>query len=131
MHNNNVKMSKSTTSKFIHVSNATLSATLFFKVFNRDRFLKGLTPKCQVLESRPLKTKQNYQCQNGSKIVEIGQKLAVCRTKYFNPKSWVFLKTRKSINRSPGTIFGRSELGEGSIFASYTFPAHCEFWGRF
>ena len=32
------------------------------------------------------------QYQNWSKIVEIGQKLGVCRTKYFNPKSWVFLK---------------------------------------
>ena len=38
------------------------------------------------------RSKMINQYQNWSKIVEIGQKLGVCRTKYFNPKSWVFLK---------------------------------------
>ena len=37
-----------------HVSGGIHSGLHFEKAFNRDRFLKGLTPKYQVLESRPL-----------------------------------------------------------------------------
>ena len=46
---------------YIHVSVPTLSPTLFFKIIHRVIFLKDLTPKHQVLESKPLITKENYQ----------------------------------------------------------------------
>ena len=46
-----------------HVSGGIHSGLHFEKAFNRDRFLKGLTPKYQVLESRPLITKKKInQC---------------------------------------------------------------------
>ena len=46
-----------------HVSGGLHSGLHFEKAFNRDRFLKGLTPKYQVLESRPLITKKKMnQC---------------------------------------------------------------------
>ena len=47
-------------------------------------------------------------------MVEIGQKIGFCGTKYLNPKSWVFLKHPKSINGSPELIFGRSGSNEDS-----------------
>ena len=53
-------------------------------------------------------------------MVEIGQKIGFCGTKYLNPKSWVFLKHPKSINGSPELIFGRSGSNEDSILASDT-----------
>ena len=38
------------------------------------------------------RSKMDNQCQNWSKIIEIGPKIGLCRVKYFNPKSWIFLK---------------------------------------
>ena len=55
-------------------------------------------------------------------MVEIGQKIGFCGTKYLNPKSWILLKHPKSINGSPELIFGRSESDEGSIFALRHLP---------
>ena len=63
------------------------------------------------------------QCQNWSKIVVIGPKPGFSGQKYFNPKSWVFLKNPKSINGSPELIFGRSGSNEDSILASDTSRA--------
>ena len=76
-----------------HVSVDTLSDTLFFKAFNRGGFLKDLTPKYQVLESRPLIMKQNYQ--SVSKLIKNRRNRTKKWTlwdKHFNPKSWGFLE---------------------------------------
>ena len=76
-----------------HVSVPTLSETLFFKIIHRVIFLKDLTPKHQVLESKPLITKENYQLV--SKLIEDRRnrtKTWVQWTKIFQPKILSFLE---------------------------------------
>ena len=75
-----------------HVSVPTLSPTLFFKIIHRVIFLKDLTPKHQVWESKPLITKENYQ--SVPKLIEDRRnrtKTWVQWTKIFQPKILGFL----------------------------------------
>ena len=79
-----------------HVSVDTLSDTLFVKAFNRGGFLKDLTPKYQVLGSKPLIMKQNYQ--SVPKLIKNRRnrtKIGLCGTNISTPNLGIFLRKSK------------------------------------
>ena len=98
----------------IHVSVPTLSETLFFKIIHRVIFLKDLTPKHQVLESKPLITKENYQ--SVPKLIEDRRnrtKTWVQWTKIFQPKILGFLEKSQVDKWVSWTHFWSFRVGRG------------------
>ena len=97
-----------------HVSVPTLSETLFFKIIHRVIFLKDLTPKHQVLESKPLITKENYQ--SVPKLIEDRRnrtKTWVQWTKIFQPKILGFLEKSQVDKWVSWTHFWSFRVGRG------------------